>query len=84
MLRIIAIGRGNWLFAGHDDAAQNIAILQSFISSCEMHGVNPEAYLADVLIRVQDHPNSQIADLLPHRWKELFAPAIPNSTFEII
>lgn len=82
-LRIIAMGRKNWMFAGHDDAAQNLAILQSFTTTCTMHGVNPEAYLADVLIRVQTHPNKDIEDLLPHRWKSIFAPAIPNSTFEL-
>lgn len=82
-LRVIATGRKNWMFAGHDDAAQNLAILQSLTTTCTMHGVNPEAYLTDVLIRVQTHPNKNIEDLLPHRWKELFAPAIPNSTFEV-
>jgi transposase len=82
-LRIIAIGRKNYLFAGHDDAAQNLAILQSIITTCEMHGVNPEAYMTDVLIRVQHHNQQDIADLLPHRWKELFAHDIPNSIFQM-
>jgi len=81
-LRIIALGRKNYLFAGNDAAAQNLAILQSIVVTCEMHGVNPETYLTDVLNRVQKHQNSQITDLLPHRWKELFAPQIPNSLFE--
>ena len=82
-LRLIALGRKNYLFAGHDAAAQNLAVLQSLVVTCDMHGVNSEVYLKDVLIRVQTHPNKDIGDLLPHRWKELFAPQIPNSTFEL-
>jgi transposase len=81
-LRLIAIGRKNYLFAGHDAAAQNLAVLQSFVVTCDMHGINSEVYLKDVLIRIQTHPNKNIDDLLPHRWKMLFAPNIPNSTFE--
>ena len=82
-LRLIALGRKNYLFAGHDAAAQNLAVLQSLVVTCDMHGVNSEVYLKDVLIRVQTHPNKDIGDLLPHRWKELFGPQIPNSTFEL-
>jgi hypothetical protein len=41
-----------------------------FVIRCERHDVNPEVYLADVLLRIQDHPNNELADLLPHRWKE--------------
>jgi transposase len=82
-LRLIALGRKNYLFVGHDIAAQNLAVLQSLVVTCDMHGVNSEVYLKDVLIRVQTHPNKDIGDLLPHRWKELFAPQIPNSTFEL-
>lgn len=82
-LRLIAKGRDNYMFAGNDVAAQNLAQNMSFVVSCEIHGVNPEVYLADVLIRVQTHPAKDIDDLLPHRWKELFAPDIPNSTFDI-
>ena len=52
-LRIIALGRKNCLFAGHDDAAQNLAMLQSLVSTCQLHEVDPEAYVADVLVRVQ-------------------------------
>jgi len=70
------------LFAGNDEAAQNMAILQSIVTTCEMHGVNPEAYIADVVIRVQHHNHKSIIDLMPHRWKELFAPGTPNSTFQ--
>lgn len=80
-LRVIALGRKNYLFAGHETAAQNLAVLESLVNTCEMHGINPEAYLSDVLIRIQTHPNKDILDLMPHRWKELFAPNIHNSLY---
>jgi len=66
-LRIIALGRKNFMFAGHSDAAQNYAILQSLVSTCQRHGVNPYAYLRDVLIRVQQ-PGVTPAELMPWCW----------------
>ncbi|MEQ8571745.1 MAG: transposase domain-containing protein, partial [Deltaproteobacteria bacterium] len=42
--------------------------LYSLMATCRLHGVNPEAYLADVLMRVGTHPASEIGELLPHRW----------------
>lgn len=71
-LRIIALGRKNYLFAGNDNSAQNLAGLYSLVATCELHGINPERYLADVLIRVHTHPQGQIEELLPHRWKGRF------------
>jgi transposase len=68
-LRLIALGRKNYLFAGHDDGAENLATLMSLVVTCEAHGINPETYLADVLLRIQDHPASQIDQLLPPMWK---------------
>jgi transposase len=67
-LRICALGRKNFLFVGHDEAGENLAGLYSLIATCEVNGVNPVEYLADVLIRVQTHPASRIDDLLPHNW----------------
>jgi len=43
--------------------------LQSLINTCEFNGVNPQDYLADVLMRTQTHPNSRIDELLPWNWK---------------
>ncbi len=54
---------------GNDHAGENLAGLYSLIATCEVHGINPVAYLADVLLRVQTHPASRIDELLPHRWK---------------
>jgi transposase len=67
-LRVVALGRKNYLFVGHEDAGQNTAILYSLVASCEANGVNPEEYLADVLLRVQTHPASKLVELLPHAW----------------
>jgi transposase len=67
-LRVAALGRKNFLFVGHDEAGENLAGLYSLISTCEANGMNPAAYLADVLIRVQSHPASRIDELLPHNW----------------
>jgi transposase len=50
-------------------------VLYSLIATCERHHVNPETYLADVLIRIQDYPTSRVAELLPDRWKLSFAPS---------
>jgi len=68
-LRVCALGRKNFLFVGNDVAGENLATLYSLISTCEVNGVNPVRYLADVLIRVQNHPDSRIDELLPNRWK---------------
>ena len=68
-LRPIALGRKNFLFAGNDGAAENLAVLQSLISTCELNGVNPQEYLTDVLIRIQTHPHSRIDELLPQNWR---------------
>jgi len=73
-LRIIALLRKNSLFFGNDRAGRRFAILYSLIATCERHGINPQTYLTDILLRIQDHPNDRIAELLPHRWKKTFGP----------
>lgn len=67
-LRIVALGRKNFLFVGHDVAGQNLAVLLSLVRSCETIGVNPQAYLTDVLMRVQDWPAARVEELLPENW----------------
>jgi transposase len=68
-LRLIALGRNNYLFVGHDVAGQNLAVLQTFVATCVANEVNPQEYLTDVIMRVQTHPQSRIDELLPHNWK---------------
>ena len=68
-IRPIALSRKNALFAGSDEGAENWAMLASLIESCKLHGVNPEAYLTDVLTKlVNNWPNSRIAELTPWGW----------------
>ena len=68
-LRRVAVGRSNYLFVGHEESGEDHAILYTLVASCEKNGVNPVAYLTDVLTRVQSHPKSRVQELLPHRWK---------------
>lgn len=65
-LRSVAIGRKNFLFAGHQEGAQNLAVLQSIVATCQLHNVNPEAYVADVLVRVT--PDCDVDPLMPWNW----------------
>ena len=71
-LRIVALARKNSLFFGNEEAGRRFMVLYSLIATCERHDVNPEVYLADVLLRIQDHPTDRLVELLPHRWKETF------------
>jgi transposase len=68
-LRTVALGRKNWLFAGSDAGGKTAATLISLCMTCKTRGIEPWAYLRDVLDRVNTHPNSRIAELLPDRWK---------------
>ena len=70
-IRPIAIGRNNWLFAGSLRAGQRAAAVMSLIQSAKLNGHDPYAYLKDVLARLPTQKNSQIAELLPHRWHPL-------------
>lgn len=68
-MRPWALGRKNWLFAGSLESGQRAASIMSLIQSARLNGLDPYAYLADVLRRLPTHPDSQIDDLLPHCWK---------------
>ena len=69
-MRPIALNRKNALFAGHDLGAENWAVLASLIETCKLHGVNPEAWLADVITRLVDNwPNRRLAELTPWAWQ---------------
>ena len=72
-IRPIAIGRNNWLFAGSLRAGQRAAAVMSLIQSAKLNGHDPYAYLKDVLARLPTQKNSQIKELLPHRWRPLQA-----------
>jgi transposase len=68
-LRVVALGRKNFLFVFDAEKGANLAGLYSLVSTCESCDVDPVAYLRDVLLRIDTHPASRIDDLLPDRWK---------------
>lgn len=72
-LRPIPMGRKNWLFCWTEIGAEHLAIIQSLITTCKLHAINPYDYLTDVLQRVSIHPDSKVDELTPRRWKETFA-----------
>jgi transposase len=70
-LKPVAIGRKNWLFAGSDKGGQTAAVLMSLCTTCKNLGIDPQAYLRDVLERISTHPARRIEELLPDRWQAL-------------
>ena len=68
-LKLIGMGRINWLFLGSDQGGQTAAVLFSFTATCKHLGIDTFAYLRDVLARLPTHPAEQFAELLPHRWQ---------------
>lgn len=67
-LRGIALGRKAWLFAGSDRGGQRAAFMYSLIVTAKLNDVDPQAWLADVLARIADHPSHRLDDLLPWNW----------------
>jgi transposase len=77
MLRIVAVGRKNWLFAGSFEGARRAALLYSIVQSCKLIDVAPFPYLKDVLLRLATHPHRLIDQLTPRRWAAIFGPQKP-------
>lgn len=73
LIRPWAIGRKNWLFAGSMKAAQRAAAIMSLIESAKLNGLEPQAYLTDVLRRLPTQLNRDLHELLPTHWKPLHA-----------
>jgi transposase len=69
-LRGIALGRRSWLFAGSDRGGERAAAIYSLIATAKLNGIDPQAWLADVLRRIADHPASRLDELLPWHWRE--------------
>ena len=69
-LRGIALGRKSWLFAGSDRGGQRAAKMYSLIVTAKMNDIDPQAWLADVLARIADHPAHRLEELLPWNWKK--------------
>ena len=72
-LRPIPLGRKNWLFCWTELGAEHLGIIQSLISTCKLHDLDPYTYLVDVLQRISQHPAREVADLTPRLWKTRFA-----------
>lgn len=68
-IRPLAMTRKNFVFLGSDAGGDRAAAMFTILESCKMLGINPEAYLRDVLTRIADHPINRIGDFLPWRWK---------------
>ena len=72
-IRPIPMGRKNWLFCWTELGAEHVGLIQSLISTCKLHRINPYTYLTDVLQRISQHPASRIKELTPGVWKTRFA-----------
>jgi transposase len=64
-LRVVALGRKNFLFAGSDGGGESAAAIYSLVGSAKLNGVDPESYLRNALSRIADHPINRIEELLP-------------------
>ena len=72
-LRVIPMGRKNWLFCWSEVGAKHVGIIQSLLTTCRLHQVDPYTYLVDVLQRITLHPARDVEALTPRVWKERFA-----------
>lgn len=75
-LRGIALGRKAWLFAGSERGGERAAIMYTLIQTAKLNNVDPQAWLADVLGRIADHPITRLDELLPWNWKNIVASAV--------
>jgi transposase len=67
-MRAVALGRHNWTFAGSDEGGRRAAAIYTLIQTAKLNDVDPQAWLADVLARLPDHPAKRISELLPWNW----------------
>ena len=68
-LRGVALGRKAWLFAGSDRGGDRAAAIYTLIVTAKLNGIDPRAWLADILRRIADHPASRLRELLPWNWQ---------------
>ena len=68
-LRGIALGRKSWLFAGADRGGIRAAVMYTLIGTAKLNDADPQAWLADVLDRIADLPQTRLHELLPWHWK---------------
>ena len=73
-VRPICLGKKNWLFAGSEAGAETLARAMTIIESAKMNGLDPQAYITDLLNRIHDHKINRIDELLPWNWVPLTVP----------
>jgi transposase len=69
-MRAIAIGRKNWLFAGSERGGRSAAIAYTLIETAKLNGVDPQAWLTDILGRIADHKITRLDELMPWRYAQ--------------
>ena len=69
-LRAVALGRRNWTFAGSDEGGRRAAAIYTLIASAKLNNIDPQAWLADVLARINDHAIHRLDELLPWNWRK--------------
>jgi transposase len=67
-LRGLALGRKSWLFAGSERGAERAAVMYTLIQTAKLNGIEPQAWLADVLSTIAETPQTRLAELLPWNW----------------
>ena len=63
------MGRRNWTFAGSDEGGRRAAVIYTLIATAKLNDIDPQAWLADMLARLPDHPARRIHQLLPWNWR---------------
>ncbi len=77
-LRAVALGRKNYLFCGSNSGGERAAAIYSLVGSAKLNGLDPEAYLRQVLIRIAEHPISRIDELLPWNLADTLQPVVQS------
>ena len=78
-LRVVALGRKTFLFAGSDGGGESAAVIYSLLGTAKLNGIDPESYLLDVLSRIADHPIKRIEELLPWNVAASLSPEIDEA-----
>ena len=78
-LRVVALGRKNFLFAGSDGGGESAAAIYSLLGTAKLNGIDPESYLRNVLSRIANHPIKRIEELLPWNVATNLSPGIDEA-----
>ena len=79
-MRSIAVGRRNWLFAGSKTGGERAAAIYTVIETCKLNGVEPQAYITDVIAKIADDwPASRWDELMPWHWQPDTKPQLAKA-----